>query len=188
MSGLMRLSKVGPMLVKKARLSYRAANGNQAVMKAHNFGYEGFFKPMGLNKGSGLGGRCPAQKSSRVASAFAPHCTCRIRTYLRTSQHEPRYMVGPLGVSAPEGSVEAANCTVSACPLTSAAYSGSAEFSGREAEGMVMFGGVLPSTTGSGCRRMKPLSSELLMSTAAAWAAWAFTTCNQAWKTRIAAK
>ncbi len=64
-----------------------------------------------------------------------------------------------------------------AWPLASAASSGVAELRGMEAVGMVMLGGSKPGVGASAFMRMKPVLSELLISTAAAPAAIAFTTC-----------
>lgn len=65
------------------------------------------------------------------------------------------------------------------CPLDSAASSGMAELRGSEADGMLMVGASKPGVGASALMRMKPVFSVLLMSTAAAFAAWALTTCRR---------
>ena len=158
MSGLMRLSVVGPMLVKYARLSKRSAcDGHSTTVTklwdcrsvVHSTSY-------------------PANWAQLAADAACLEVA---------APHEPVLGVMP-NSSSPVGRVADAKRTDSRCPLLRAWSSGEPELRGSDAEGMVITGGVPPAMPAVlSSRRMKPVSSVLLMSTAAASAAIAFSTC-----------
>ena len=74
--------------------------------------------------------------------------------------------------------LDGAKRTDSRCPVARAWSSGRPELRGREAAGMEISGALEPEGVLSS-RRMKPVSSVLAMSTAAASAAMAFSTCER---------
>ena len=78
--------------------------------------------------------------------------------------------------AAPVGRLDFWKVTVSCCPTPTASYSGRPVLSGMDAVGTVIIGGAAPAVALSS-NRMNPVSSVLVMSTAAASAAIALSTC-----------
>ena len=152
MSGLMRPSGVGPMLVKYARLSNRS-RGSVAVatltLSTCNSHEKLAAVVWHLQMMLKLGENHAGPTSCRW---FCPH------TFGASTQNDT-------------------STDRHTCPLASASNTGLAELRGRDAEGMLIVGGSKPGIGSSGLMRMKPVSSVLLMNTAAALAACALTTC-----------